>query len=377
MSKSYLIAAALVIALAIWLASGYLGRENPPPAVAAQIDKTVEPMRVQVRTQQAEPVVREIVVQGQVEPNRVVTLRAETAGQVTAILADKGQRIQTGDVIVRLKMDDRAARLRQAQAVLRQREQNYEAIKRLGRTGFQAETQVNEALALLEAARAELQRIQIEIQKTAVRAPFDAILNDRNVEFGDYVAVNDPVATLVDDNPLVVSGQVPQQNIRNLTLGRVATVKFVTGQEARGQIRYISATADTATRTFRIEVEIQNPNGAYRAGVSAEIRIPIETVTSQFLSPALLTLDDKGQLGVKTINEDNRVEFHPVRIVRADVDGVWVAGLPDPARPITVGQGFVGPGERVVPVPEEAVPLPALPGSSLIDTNQNLATDQP
>ena len=356
--KSYLIAAVLVTAIAVWLASGYLGRGTAVQQMPASGEKTVEPVKVQVRQQQAEPVVREIAIQGQVEPKRVVTLRAETSGQITALLAEKGQRVDTGDVLLRLKMDDRAARLRQAQAMLHRRERDYEALQRLGRTGYQAETQINEAYALLETARADLQRIEVEIEKTAIRAPFAAILNDRLVEFGEFVSINDPVATLVDDDPLVVAGQAPQQNIDKLRIGRVATVKFVTGKEARGQLRYISATADTATRTFRVELEIQNPSGEYTAGVSAEIRIPIETIPAQFVSPALLTLDDRGVLGVKTVDENALVQFHPVRIVRAAVNGVWVSGLPELARIITVGQGFVRPGDAVVAMPETEVQTP-------------------
>ncbi|MDQ2694123.1 MAG: efflux RND transporter periplasmic adaptor subunit [Pseudomonadota bacterium] len=353
MNTSYLIAAAIVVALALWLGSGWLdGREAPvPPAAATVATRTAGPMAVQVRDQAAEPVTREIVVQGQVEPNRVVTLRAETAGQVTAIVAKKGQRVQTGEVLLRLKMNDREARRTQAEALVRQRQQDYEALRRLGQRGLQAETRINEALAQLEAARAELARIRVEIDNTTIEAPFDAVLNDRAVEFGDYVAVNDPVVTLVDDDPLVVSGQIPQQSIDQVGIGRVATVQLVTGQEAKGLIRYLSAMADTATRTFRFEVEVPNPDGALPGGISASIRIPVETVPSHLVSPALLTLNDQGVLGVKTVAADATVEFHPVSIVRASADGVWVSGLAERARVIVVGHGFVQPGETVQPVP--------------------------
>lgn len=354
MNKSYLIAAGLTMAIVLWLLSGYFFNGDRAQSVMVVTAKKAEPMQVQIREQEAEPVTREIVVQGQAEPNRIVTLRAETGGQVTAVVAEKGQRVKIGDVLLRLAMNDRSARLRQAEALLRQREREYAALQRLGQTGFQAESQINEALTRLEAARAELERIQLEIQNTAIRAPINAILNERRVEFGDYVSINDPVAILVDDNPLIVSGQVTQQNIDQLTLGRVATVKFITAQVARGQIRYISATADAATRTFRIEVEIANPTGEYSAGLSAEMRIPVETVSAHLLSPAVLSLSARGDLGAKVVNDEDIVEFYPISIVRADAKGIWVSGLPDRIRLITVGQGFVQAGERVTAVLERA-----------------------
>ncbi|MDX1656831.1 MAG: efflux transporter periplasmic adaptor subunit, partial [Candidatus Competibacteraceae bacterium] len=107
-------------------------------------------------------------------------------------------------------------------------------------------------------------------------------------------------------------------------------------------------------RTFRVELEIPNLDGKYAAGISAEIRIPLETVPAHLLSPALLSLDEQGILGVKTVDQQARVIFHPVGIVRTAPDGVWVAGLPQQVRIITVGQGFVQPGERVMAIAESA-----------------------
>lgn len=353
MNRSYLIAIGLVVILAAWMLSGILGHtantENLPSSKSAQPN---EPMKVQVRIQHAEPVIREVVIQGQTEPNRTVILRAETSGRVMELIAERGARVKAGEPILRLEMNDREARLRQARALVLQRERDFAAIKKLGQTGYQAETRVNQAMAELEAAKAELERIQLDISHTTIRAPFDGILNEREAEIGAVVAPNDSVATLVDNNPLVVSGQVSQQAISQIRLGQPAKVGLVNGRQAEGTIRYISATADTATRTFRVEVEVANPEAMLTAGVSAEIRIPVETVSTHFLSPALLSLDSQGVLGAKTVNAASKVEFHPVSIVRANADGVWVSGLPEQARLITVGQGFVRTGEQVIAVPE-------------------------
>lgn len=355
MNRSYLIAIGLAVILTAWMLSGILtGPANPEMLSPTPSTHTLEPMKVQVRTQRAEPVVREIVIQGQTEPNRTVTLRAETSGRVMELVAQRGQPVKAGEVILRLAMNDRQARLRQVQALLRQRQRDFEAIQKLGQTGYQAETRVNQAIAELEAARAELERIQLDIGHTTIRAPFDGILNEQEAEIGAVVAPGNPVATLVDNSPLVVSGQISQQAIGQIGVGQSARVRLVNDQDAEGRIRYISVTADQATRTFRAEVEIANPESALTAGVSAEIRIPVETVSTHFLSPSLLTLDSQGVLGVKTVGEEERVEFHPVDIVRAGADGIWVSGLPEQARLITVGQGFVQMGERVTAIPETA-----------------------
>jgi multidrug efflux system membrane fusion protein len=83
--------------------------------------------------------------------------------------------------------------------------------------------------------------------------------------------------------------------------------------------------------------------------VTAQIEIPVESLRAQKISPALLVLSDAGQMGVRAINAQDIVVFHAVRIIKDDVDGVWVTGLPDVARVVVVGQQLVVAGEAVAP----------------------------
>ena len=92
---------------------------------------------------------------------------------------------------------------------------------------------------------------------------------------------------------------------------------------------------------------MDNPGEEVVSGTTAELRIPAEELSAHYISPALLSLNNRDQVGVKSVNDDGVVEFHVVNIVRAGVDGVWVSGLPERVRVITVGQGFVREGDRV------------------------------
>ena len=99
--------------------------------------------------------------------------------------------------------------------------------------------------------------------------------------------------------------------------------------------------------SFRIEIEVPNPQATIRSGMSAEARIPTGTVSAQFVSSALLSLDAGGAIGIKTVDDDNVVVFHPIDIVMSEKNGIWVSGLPEVARVITVGHGFVSQGQLV------------------------------
>ena len=310
-------------------------------------------MRVSVREAKAQSVERHIVAQGHAEPNRTVTVRAETSGQVEKILKDEGAKVAAGDVVARLEVKDREALLERAKARVREQENAYEASQSLGKKGFQTQRRSDETFSALQTARAEMEEARIALEHTEVRAPFGGIVLTSDVEIGTYVEVNGQVATIVDNDPLVVRVQVPQHDISNVVVDRSAEITFATGEKREGKVSFVAPRADVETRTFRVEVEVANPDGKIPSGISVEARIPTGSVMAQFVSPAALSLNDKGVLGVKTVDNDNKVEFHAAQIVRSDVDGVWLTGLEDEERIITVGAGFVRVGEEVRPVLEK------------------------
>ena len=124
--KSWLISAGIVVAITLWLASGQFSAEGDDAIVEdATTGVTTAKNAVRVRTQSAEEVMRMIVVNGNTAPARIVRLAAETDGRIVHVGADRGASLERGDIIVRLDERDRAARLSQAQATVKQREVEY------------------------------------------------------------------------------------------------------------------------------------------------------------------------------------------------------------------------------------------------------------
>jgi multidrug efflux system membrane fusion protein len=354
--KSWLISAAITTAIALWLISGQVGNENSDPD-NAQVAKQETEARpgVRVRRQTAEEVTRTIAVNGRTAPARVVDINAETDGRIVAVGRERGDRLDRGDVIVRLDERDRHARLAQASATVKQRELEFAAREKLQGESYVSEAQLQEAAALLEAAKAELTRAELDINYMVIRAPFDGALQERHVEIGDFVKRGDPIASFVDDRTLIVSASISEYDAHYVTKGEEGSAELATGEMVTGVVRYMAPVADAATRTFTVELAIDNSDGAYRAGMTAKLMIPGETVYAQRVSPSLLTLDDAGNLGVKTLNDAGVVEFHRADIVMSSSDGIWIAGLPHLTTIITVGQGFVNEGALVDAIPEDDI----------------------
>ncbi|MDX1453961.1 MAG: efflux RND transporter periplasmic adaptor subunit [Gammaproteobacteria bacterium] len=359
----WILSGTILLAIVIWMSSALFMPAEESPAAEGSTATAEKPLQeVRVTEQQAEPVARFVTVYGRSEPARSVTLKAETAGTVTAVNAERGLHVETGTALVTIDTRDRREQLRRAEADVEKARIQYDAEKRLQGDSLSSDVRIAEAMAGLEAAKAELKRIRIDLDKTSIKAPFAGSLNTRMVEVGDYVKVADPIGEFVELDTLIITGSVSETERANLEVGKQASARLITGQTASGKIRYIAPVAEETTRTFLVEIEVDNSDHALPAGVTAEIDLPIGTGLAHRISPAILALDKNGDIGVKVVDDNDRVQFMPVTVVKSTDNGIWIDGLGSKARIITVGQGFVRDGDRVRPVVETTTPAAALAG---------------
>ena len=122
---------------------------------------------------------------------------------------------------------------------------------------------------------------------------------------------------------------------------------MISGRLITGNVSFIASSADKNTRTFRVEISVDNKDRTIRDGVSAEIYIKGKEEPAHKISPAILALNDQGKLGVRTVTPDNTVEFREIKILEDTNNGMWVSGLGKDARIITLGQEYVFQGQTV------------------------------
>ncbi len=363
--RSYVIAGVILLLLVAYVASGIFGgtaKNNSAKGADTEGGKSTNASEVvtptvRVRTIIAETRRQDLVVRGQSEALRKVLVRAETAGKVSAVRADRGKAVKAGDTICELKVDERLAMLKQARAVMKQRRLEYDASKQLKEKGFRSDTAVAGDQAEFEAANAQVERMEKELENTKLKAPFDGVVDARMVDVGDYLAPGQPCALVIDQDPFLVVGQASEKDVGSIHTGDAGWAKLVTGERVDGKVRFISKSADLATRTFRVELEVSNKDSAIRDGVTAEMHITGEQVEAHRISPAILTLDEKNTIGVRIVDAGKRVRFMPVAIVAEAADGVWISGLPKSVMIITVGQEYVTIGQEVK-VTEDKVAQP-------------------
>ncbi|MEM8803529.1 MAG: efflux RND transporter periplasmic adaptor subunit, partial [Pseudomonadota bacterium] len=148
-------------------------------------------------------------------------------------------------------------------------------------------------------------------------------------------------------------GFIPETLVDRVEIGSVAGARLSSGREVTGKVTFISRSADMNTRTFRVDVEVENADLSIRDGQTAEIAIQSDGEIAHLLPQSALTLDNDGVLGVRTV-VDEAAGFTPVNVIRDTTGGIWVGGLEDSVEVIVVGQEFVTDGVPVAVTYREA-----------------------
>lgn len=336
-----------------------------------------------------------VVLRGETRAARQVEVRAETTGAVISEPLRKGAFVEAGDLLCQLDPGTRDATLAQARAALAeaqsqvpaakaQREEaeasleeaeiNYTAAQALNKGGYTAKTTLlaraaavqaaeagiaaaeaglESAQAAIEAARAAVASAEREIALLKITAPFAGLLESDTAELGSLIQAGSLCAEIIQLDPIKVVGYVPETAVNRVKLNAPAQARLATGETVTGVVTFLSRSADSTTRTFEVEITVPNPDLAIRDGQTASIAISAKGAAAHKLPQSALTLNNEGRLGVRVVEPGDVVGFTPVTLLRDEVDGVWVGGLPMRANVIVVGQDFVTAGVHVAPTYRE------------------------
>ena len=278
----------LVIAI-LWMLSGMLADDEFEVKTKTQLE-TISSVTVLNST--AAEKAKKIKVSGTTEADKLIKIRAEASGTVVSRPVQQGQFVKKDQLICQL----------------------YNA----GRTSY-----------------------------PKVNAPFDGYLETFSVKEGDYLNTGAVCATIIDPDPMRLIGEVSEKEINFVKVGAKAVAELISGKKVEGVVSFVSTSANKGTRTFRVEIDVKNSDRSIRDGVSAQIEIEGDTILAHKISPSILMLGEAGELGIRTVNEDDQVEFKKIEILEDSMEGIWITGLPKNTRIITIGQEYVFQGQTV------------------------------
>ncbi|MEM9102005.1 MAG: efflux RND transporter periplasmic adaptor subunit [Pseudomonadota bacterium] len=345
--KPYLLSLVIIIALSVWMLTGNSQETQMQESDALDEKQEVTSTpKVKAIVSQAQEVARRISLYGQTEPDRIVTVKARVDGKISRIAVERGLAVEKNQIVIFIEEEQRPLAVKQAKAELEQRKIEYQGTQQLKNKGFNAEARLAETKAKWQEAKTRLKQAELELTWTQIAVPFNGVLNERFVEVGDYVVPGQALFEVIDAEPLVIRASIPESEIKHLKIGMPGKAVFL-NKTFPGQVRFIAKKADEQTRTFNVELAIKNPGYLLPVGASATLELDIENIYAHQIVPSLLALNNKGEMGIKTIDEQRQVAFRHVDIVSSNNEGIWVSGLEQQENIITLGQGYVRDGDKV------------------------------
>ncbi|MEO0551404.1 MAG: efflux RND transporter periplasmic adaptor subunit [Pseudomonadota bacterium] len=292
-------------------------------------------------------------LKGRTEPDREVTVRSETIGTVVNANVSEGRFVQRGTLLCGLDIESRAARIAEAEAGVEAARVDHDAASELAEKGWTTSNRKAATKAALDAAEAGLEAAQIELRKTRIVAPFDGVFETRSAERGDFLSIGAPCGRLVDLDPIIAVVEATESQLAAIDPEQPVDVEFATGAVKPGDIRFIARTANPETRTFRIEVEIDNPDADIAAGLTASVTLNMGEAPAMLLTPASLVLHEDGRVGVRYVDDNDTVQFTDVAIADDAADGIWVTGIPEGVNLLAAGQDYLREGVKVTIKPSQ------------------------
>lgn len=220
-----------------------------------------------------------------------VSLTSEIDGKVEKIFFEEGREVKKGDVLIQI--DDRRARagVNEASALVKQRKAQYGRMKILTEKNYNSVASTEKALAELKTAEAELEKANLILENTKIRAPFDGSIglrsvagrssghssSEHNISVGTFISLHQEVATIVALDPLEVSFSVPEQEVSGLSVGQEidVTVEGFSELPLTAKIVAIEPYSDPVSHGIRVKASIDNKDKELKPGMFARTDVTI------------------------------------------------------------------------------------------------------
>ncbi|MFI5145220.1 MAG: efflux RND transporter periplasmic adaptor subunit [Ignavibacteria bacterium] len=232
-------------------------------------------------------------VMGTVKPYATAKISSEEGGLILAITKNKGDRVRAGEVLVRLKKDVEGATYDQMLAQYELAKINFEKQDELYKENATTEIQYLTAKWQMEAAEKGLDVLKTHIRKALVTSPINGVVDDKFMNKGEMSGPGIPILNVVDVSRVKISAGVPESYINEVKKSQLVsiTLDVLPGAEFEGKISYLSPTLATGSRTFEIEIIIDNKDRLLKPEMSANIEIPKTEIENAVVIPQDLIVD--------------------------------------------------------------------------------------
>ena len=338
----------LTALIAAFLVAGCQDKESMAVAENTSSDAPVIPVAVMV----IKPVtMRDVIfLPGETEAYEDVNVAANTAGRVDWIGPREGQKVNKGDLLVKIDVSTLKASLDHARAAFKLADDLYQRRKRLFENNIIAGEELDQSETQRTLALADLEQIRERYNHGFPKSPVTGIVNHRYVDVGEYADIGKPIVDIVNIDKIKINVQVPELDVRFVKKGQPTPVKIDAFPERTiiGTVDFVSFKADSATKTFLVRSIIDNPDHDIRPGMIGRVAFVRRVIANAVAAP-LFSLVDKGGDRIVFVEKDGVAESRTISIGVIEGDRVQItSGLVAGDHLIVKGHTEVEDGMKVI-----------------------------
>jgi len=290
---------------------------------------------------------------GTIEAIEEITVVSEIDAVIKSLPFMEGSFVKKGDLIAQLDDAQLSAEFDRTEALYVQTEANYNRIKVLAEKELSSTQELDDALASLKVAKANLEYTRARLSKTKILVPFDGIIGTRKVNVGDFIRTGQEITELANLNNLRVLFSVPESFLGKLKVNSPLVVysSVFPGHELDGKILAIEPILNSETRNVNVVGLIKNRGQKFRSGMSANIILNLDERPNALTIPNQAVFASGDQSFVYVVQKDSSVKQVPVKLGLQLANVVEVVeGLENGMQVVQAGHQKLFPGAKIIPV---------------------------
>jgi len=293
------------------------------------------------------------VTVGTIEAHEAIIVTSEIDGIVTALPFPEGGRVEKGDLIAQLEDRQLRAEASRARALKTQKQATYDRVQTIVDQGAGAAQDLDDAVANLKVAEADLSLANARLAKSQIKAPFSGLAGRRKISLGTFLRSGDTITDLAQIDRLRVAFALPERLLAKIKLGAKVTIVTTAypDHELVGEVAVIAPQLNPQTRNVAVVAFLDNPGELLKPGMSATVTAVLQERANALTVPSAAIFVQSGQTYVYVISADSLVTRTPVTLGTRLTDVVEVTeGLVSGQQVVQAGHQKLYEGAKVAPV---------------------------